>query len=229
MVPNKLNLIPILFSISILLINPNSSFAASGIVSVEGVDVSYDIDGGTIDIIFLDPDFVELMILSETTSDGTLEITIPRELIDAQFDGTDDIFFILIDGFETDYLELESTANSRTLVIPFFAGDTIFEIIGTDVFGDLSSTLIEIPSWVRNNAGWWSTGQIQDSDFVSGIEFLITEDIILIPITQSSQGTSQEIPSWIKNNAGWWADGLINDTDFVSGIQYLISNGIMKV
>jgi len=229
MIPNKLKIIPILFSISILLINPTSSFAASGIVSVEGVDVSYDIDGGTIDIIFLDPDFVELIILSETTSDGILEITIPRELIDAQFDGSDDIFFILIDGFETDYIELESIGNSRTLLIPFFVGDTVFEIIGTDVFGDLSSVPIEIPSWVRNNAGWWATGQIQDSDFISGIEFLITEDIIVIPMTQSGQGTSQEIPSWIKNNAGWWADGLIEDVDFVSGIQYLISNGIMKV
>jgi hypothetical protein len=115
------------------------------------------------------------------------------------------------------------------LLIPFFVGDTIFEIIGTDVFGDISSDLIEIPSWVRNNAGWWSTGQIQDSDFVSGIEFLINEDIILIPASQSSQVTSQEIPSWIKNNAGWWADGLIEDVEFVSGIQYLISNGIMTV
>jgi len=180
MVPNNLNLIPILFTISILLINPSSSFAASGIVSVEGVDVSYDMDGGTIDIIFLDPDFVELMILSETTSDGTLEITIPRELIDAQFDGTDDIFFILIDGFETDYLELESTANSRTLVIPFFAGDTIFEIIGTDVFGDLSSALIEIPSWVRNNAGWWADGLIEDIEFVSGIQYLISNGIMTV-------------------------------------------------
>ena len=218
------------FSLTILLSFPiNNSFADSGIVSVEGVDVSYVMDGGTIDIIFLDPDFVELMILSETPADGTLEITIPRELMDARFDGTDDIFFILIDGFETDYIELESTANSRTLLIPFFAGDSIFEIIGTDVFGDIGSDLIEIPSWVRNNAGWWSTGQIQDSDFVSGIEFLITEDIILIPITQSSQVTSQEIPSWIKNNAGWWADGLIEDVEFVSGIQYLISNGIMNV
>ena len=229
MIPNSLNIIPILFTISILLINPTSSLAASGIVSVEGLDVSYDMDGGTIDTVFLDSDFVELMILSETTADGTLEITIPRELIDAQFDGTDDIFFILIDGFETDYIELESTANSRTLLIPFFVGDTIFEIIGTDVFGDISSDLIEIPSWVRNNAGWWSTGQIQDSDFVSGIEFLINEDIILIPASQSSQVTSQEIPSWVKNNAGWWADGLIEDVEFVSGIQYLISNGIMTV
>ncbi len=229
MIPKNLKIIPILFSISILLINPTSSFAASGIISVEGLDVSYHMDGGTIDIIFLDPDFVELMILSETTSDGTLEITIPRELIDAQFDGTDDIFFILIDGFETDYIELESNSGSRTIVIPFYAGDIVFEIIGTDAFGDLSFALIEIPSWVRNNAGWWATGQIQDSDFISGIEFLITEDIIAIPPTQSSQGTSQEIPSWIKNNAGWWADGLIEDVDFVSGIQYLISNGIMKV
>ena len=125
MVPNSLKLIPILFTISILLINPTSSFAASGIVSVEGLDVSYDMDGGTIDTVFLDSDFVELMILSETTADGTLEITIPRDLLDAQFDGTDDIFFILIDGFETDYIELESTANSRTLLIPFFVGDTV--------------------------------------------------------------------------------------------------------
>lgn len=229
MTHNNLTIIPILFTVSILLINPTISFTASGIISVEDTDVSYDMDGGTIDTIFLDSDFVELMILSETTTDGTLEITIPRELLDAQFDGTDDIFFILIDGFETDYIELESTANSRTLVIPFFEGDTIFEIIGTDVFGDISSAPIEIPSWVRNNAGWWSTGQIQDTDFVSGIEFLITEDIIVIPTTQTGTGTSQEIPSWIKNNAGWWADGLIEDLDFVSGIQYLISNGIMTV
>lgn len=229
MVHNKLTILPILFTISILLINPSSSFAASGIVTVEGLDVSYNMDGGTVDTIFLDSDFVELMILSETTSDGTLEITIPRELLDARFDGTDDIFFILIDGFETDYIELESNPNSRTLLIPFFAGDTIFEIIGTDVFGIISPSSINIPNWVRNNASWWSTGQIKDSDFVSGIEFLITEDIIVIPPTQSGQGSSQQIPSWIKNNAGWWADGLIGDTDFVSGIQYLISNGIMKV
>jgi len=227
---NNNHIILLLFSLSILLIFPiNNSFADSGIISVDNYDVSYDIDGGTVVTIFLDPDFVDLMVFSDTTSDGTLEITIPRQLLDAQFDGTDDIFFVLIDGFETYYLELESTGDSRTLIIPFFAGDTIFEIIGTSVFDLGLTSQIQIPDWVRNNAGWWATGQIGDSDFVSGIEFLITEDIIVIPSTQSGTGTSQEIPSWIKNNAGWWADGLIEDVDFVSGIQYLISNGIMKV
>ena len=226
---NKL-LIPSLAFLSVLLIFPtNLSFADSGIIKVEQYDVSYDIDGGTIDSIFLDPDFVELMIFAETTNDGTLEITIPKQLLNAQFEGADDIFFILIDGFETDYLELESTANSRTLIIPFFAGDAIFEIIGTSTLGDFGIVDIEIPSWVRNNAAWWATGQIQDSDFVTGIEFLINDGIMTIPQTQSGQGTSQEIPSWVKNNAGWWADGLIEDADFVSGIQFLISNGIMRV
>ena len=227
---NNDHIIPLLFSLSILLIFPiNNSFADSGIISVDNYDVSYDIDGGTIELMFVDPDFVELMVFSDTTQDGTLEITIPRQLLNAQFDGTDDIFFVLIDGFETYYLELETTNDSRTLIIPFFAGDTIFEILGTTVFDLGLTSQIQIPDWVRNNAGWWATGQIGDSDFVSGIEFLITEDIIAIPPTQSGQGTSQEIPSWIKNNAGWWADGLIEDVDFVSGIQYLISNGIMKV
>jgi len=223
-------LLPLLFSITLLLVFPiNNSFADSGIIAVEEYDVSYDIDGGTIELMYLDPDFVEFMVFADTTFDGTLEITIPRQLLDAQFDGTDDIFFILIDGFETDYIELESTGDSRTLIIPFFAGDSIFEIIGTSTLGDFGNVDIEIPNWVAYNAGWWATGQIQDSDFVSGIEFLINEQIIIIPSTQSGQETSQEIPGWVKNNAGQWADGLIEDVDFVSGIQYLITNGIMNV
>ena len=27
-----------------------------------------------------------------------------------------------------------------------------------------------IPSWIKNNAGWWADGVIDDSSFVSGIE-----------------------------------------------------------
>lgn len=86
-----------------------------------------------------------------------------------------------------------------------------------------------IPDWIKNNARWWSEKQIDDSDFVNGIEYLIKEGIIRIPQTQAGTVTSQVIPDWIKNNAGWWADGLITDNDFVQGIQYLISNGIMKI
>ena len=90
---------------------------------------------------------------------------------------------------------------------------------------------LSIPVWVKNNAGWWATDQIEDSDFVSGIQFLINEKIMVIPPADQGSGseTTAEIPDWIKNNAGWWADGSITDVDFVSGIRWLITNGIMKI
>ncbi len=206
------------------------SFGDSGVVSIHTYDLSYDIENGTVESITLDPDFLQLIISMNTHDDGTVEINIPRDVLDAKFETTDDIFFVLVDGFETDYIETESDSNSRTLVIPFFGGDSIIEIIGTDTSSPFESeSEIEIPEWIKNNAGWWADGLIEDSDFVSGIQYLINKGIMTIPPTQSTGASSQDIPEWIKNNAGWWADGLIEDSDFVSGIQYLISNGIMTV
>jgi len=87
-----------------------------------------------------------------------------------------------------------------------------------------------IPSWIKNNAGWWADGSIDDSSFVQGIQFLIKEDVLKIPpTTQGSSSGSNEIPSWIKNNAGWWADGSIDDNSFIQGIQFLIKEGIMRI
>jgi len=88
---------------------------------------------------------------------------------------------------------------------------------------------ISIPDWVRNNAGWWSSGQIGDNDFASGIEYMIKEGIIRVPAT-SGQGTGDSvIPDWVRNNAGWWSEGLISDNDFAGGLQFLIENGIISV
>jgi len=137
---------------------------------------------------------------------------------------------VLVDDFETDFVETESNSTSRSLIIPFFKGDSIIEIIGTNVKNQpISSPEINIPSWIKNNASWWSKDLIEDTEFVSGLQYLIKEGIMTIPDTQPVQSNDKVIPSWIKNNAGWWADGLIEDTEFVSGIQYLISNGIMHV
>ena len=30
-----------------------------------------------------------------------------------------------------------------------------------------------VPTWVKNNAGWWAEGEINDKTFVSGIQYLI--------------------------------------------------------
>ncbi|MCY3976235.1 MAG: peptidase [Thaumarchaeota archaeon] len=89
----------------------------------------------------------------------------------------------------------------------------------------------DIPDWVRNNAGWWSEGKIQDQDFISGIQYLIKENIIQIPITKSKDhnATNDVIPDWVRNNAGWWSEGKIQDQDFIFGIQYLIQNRLISI
>jgi len=108
----------------------------------------------------------------------------------------------------SDYLEIE---------VPIFAADGTIPVQ-------------KIPDWIKNNAGWWADGSIDDKSFVQGIQFLIKEKIMKIPpTTQGSGGSEKNIPSWVKNNAGWWADGSIGDSDFVQGIQFLIKEGIMKV
>jgi len=88
---------------------------------------------------------------------------------------------------------------------------------------------IVIPNWVKNNAGWWADGEIPDSAFINGIEFLIKEGIIVVPITESEGQTDSNVPDWVKNNAGWWADGQIDDRTFANGIQFLIKVGIISV
>ena len=87
----------------------------------------------------------------------------------------------------------------------------------------------QIPTWVKNNAGWWATDQIPDSAFIDGIEFLIKDGIIVVPISESQSEEDSSIPEWIKTNAGWWADGQIDDKTFATGIEFLIKIGLIVV
>ncbi|MCH7940470.1 MAG: matrixin family metalloprotease [Thaumarchaeota archaeon] len=86
-----------------------------------------------------------------------------------------------------------------------------------------------IPDWVKNNAKWWSEGEIKDDEFILGIQFLIENGIMKVDPPASSNLSSDSIPDWVKNNAGWWADDLISDDEFVSGIYFMIQNGIIVI
>ena len=37
-----------------------------------------------------------------------------------------------------------------------------------------------VPEWIKNNAGWWATNQIDDNSFVLGIQWLISNGIIVV-------------------------------------------------
>lgn len=93
-----------------------------------------------------------------------------------------------------------------------------------------TTSQISIPSWVKNNAKWWSENSIDDSTFASGIQYMIKQGIIQIPATAQGQASpGVQIPQWVKTNAGWWSSGQIDDQTFVAGIQYLIKVGIITV
>jgi hypothetical protein len=92
-----------------------------------------------------------------------------------------------------------------------------------------SASAESIPDWIKNNAGWWASGQIEDDSFVQGIQFLIKEGILVVPPTSISAEKSEGVPDWVKNNAGWWADGITTDNEFVSAIQHLMKSGIISI
>ena len=119
--------------------------------------------------------------------------------------------------------------------------DAFFSVVVDRVGIDETS----IPAWIKNNAGWWATDQIDDSAFLQGIQYLIQERIMIIPPTETSESSDdsdaipdagqraqafdQRVPTWIKNNAGWWATDQIDDSAFLQGIQYLVQKGIIVV
>ena len=132
-----------------------------------------------------------------------------------------------------------SPIPKETVIFPLLIGEKSEKEISVELETEIGSgdstssneSKTAIPDWIRNNAEWWAQGAISDSDFTSGIQFLIKDGIIQIPETAKSstgEGT-QEIPSWIKNNADWWSQGLISDDDFVKGIQFLVEQGIIVV
>jgi hypothetical protein len=96
--------------------------------------------------------------------------------------------------------------------------------------GITDPTPAQIPTWIKNNAGWWAEGLISDNDFVSGIQWLVQNNIIQITYDEPSEGEAAiTIPSWIKTNARFWVENKITDADFVIGIEWLINNGIIRV
>ena len=169
--------------------------------------------------------------VNKYSDDRSLQITIfdsQRSLIlNEKFSVNSDTSFsheiVLGDDFEEGEYNARAQYGSSKVTVEKFSF--------TVTLGDaLQESGTKIPDWIKSNAGWWADGQIDDSSFVQGIQFLIKDGLMVIPATEqgASSGTN-EIPDWIKQNARWWADGQIDDSSFILGIQFLIKDGLMKI
>jgi len=111
-------------------------------------DVEYIIRGSTVKDMLVDPEIFALIVIIESTGDGSLTLDLPRESIDAKkSDGSDDIFIITIDDMEVSYEELITNEKTRTITIQFEEGDSDIIVIGTQIipeFGTIASLILAV-------------------------------------------------------------------------------------
>jgi hypothetical protein len=114
-------------------------------VTVDGMpfNVNFSTMGLNVYEIESDTDSMSLIFYVDVSdSNGKLEVTFDREFFDSVYDGVDDQFFILSDGDETIFREIQNTPESRTLSIDVQLGTEELEIIGSE-FG--FSKVISVP------------------------------------------------------------------------------------
>ena len=108
-----------------------------------------------------------------------------------------------------------------------------FSLIGSTILIQTSSAQedTQVPTWVKDVAGWWAEDEISQGEFLAGIEYLINNNIIMLDFVPCSMPTAQGgmVPDWVKNNAKWWSEDLINSNDFVNGIEYLVKKQIIAI
>ena len=115
---------------------------------------------------------IYLYVGDETTS--YLGVKAP-EGIDTQ------TIYILSEGMYS--MSLALTGSGITNWENYVVSETMFEI-GKSGESSMSTptptTQTSIPAWIKNNAGWWADGQIDDNAFVSGLQWLISNGIMTI-------------------------------------------------
>lgn len=106
--------------------------------------VPYSITGGTVTSASINQKTTSMTIKINTSSDGTLTLKIPRNVLDTKSNA--DPLFVLVDGEEGDSEE-SVTSTTRTVTIMFPNGAEEIEIIGTFAipeFGAIAALILAI-------------------------------------------------------------------------------------
>ena len=168
--------------------------------------------GIPIHLVIIAPDYSTSVISAYPTSKGTFSI--PMTLNEKSLDGEysiESVFRERTVSFNTVKYWVENSNTKKSI-------------------HDAETPSKPIPSWIKNNAKWWADGILPDKSFIDGIQYLIEQKIIHIPVLDAKTSIiSDVIPIWIKTTAGWWADGIISDDEFKKGLEYLVKQGIIRI
>jgi len=115
-------------------------------------DVGYTIRGGDVTEINMNIDRYSLLVETTVNTNGNLVLKLPRESFDAQGDGKDNTFIVMIskennepeDFVQVEYEEIATSSDYRTIRIPLEDGDKWIEVVGTYVIPEFGSVVIII-------------------------------------------------------------------------------------
>ncbi|MGI0046040.1 MAG: hypothetical protein ACREBB_02465 [Nitrosotalea sp.] len=126
--------VPVLFLVACSIL---PAFADTGVVSVvsgKTFQVSYNANGVNIQDIETNPTYDELTVSVQVSSpNASLELTIPRDLLDSKQGNADIPFITVVDGTLANVKEQTPTSTTRTLSLQLTSGNSQIEIIGTYV------------------------------------------------------------------------------------------------
>jgi len=74
----------------------------------------------------------------------------------------------------------DDVTGVMTLQFENLNGSDLADAVLPVVVDRVSIDETSIPAWIKNNAGWWAEGQIDDETFVSGIQYLIKVGVIKV-------------------------------------------------
>ena len=111
--------------------------ADKGIVTVQAgkpYDIAYDAkDVKILDVTANQDDIGLVFQLDVSSPAATLEITIPRQLLDSIADAKDTDFFVIADGDLVTFSEKKPTDTTRTLFVQLSQGTKELEVFGTQL------------------------------------------------------------------------------------------------
>ena len=116
-------------------------------------DVGYTMRGGEVNDIQMVQERYSLLVAIDADSNGNLILKLPKDSFDAQNDGKNGDFIILVskdnanvgENFvQVEYEEIAVSSDYRTIRIPLEEGDKWVEVIGTYVIPEFGSIVIII-------------------------------------------------------------------------------------
>jgi len=122
------------------------------------------------------------------------------------------------------------TARNPFLADQFGVGTYVIEVeyegeVASTSFKLIDSGRTVIPFWIKDVAGLWAEGIINDSGFFRS---LVDNGVVTVDHALSDEA-DVTVPSWYKANAELWKNGHITDGEFANALQYLVKMGAIRI